>query len=209
MSTETYTGTVSELAFVRAGSSLLCQTCSDDQGDPTGDYCCECCNEREKRPGTYLTVRVDQENAALRLGRVAVIYTDATPEPQRVQPSREAVAERLYDLFTCNRVAEWGDITDDSDEPRSAWLDAADSILALLAGQPTVAHVRAEALRDAAAELDRLVELGETVFEPGTPDDDAYYSWAGMRDCIADENCRTDAQWLRVRADREAGGSNE
>lgn len=136
---ETYTGTVAEASFVRAGDALLCQTCSDDQGDPTGDYCCECCNERDRRPGTYLTVRLDQEDARVGVGRVTVAYAAAEPVP--VKPSREDVAREiaLGDDPTC----PWPDGFTRMEEARA--YRQADAVLALLPGR-TEAEVKAEAL---------------------------------------------------------------
>lgn len=57
-----------------------------------------------------------------------------SPRPSRAV-DREALAEVLYGQFTSNRYAEWENITDDSDEPRSGYLAAADAVLAFLAAR--------------------------------------------------------------------------
>jgi hypothetical protein len=97
---EQYSGIVSGLEFLRAGAALQCQTCSDDQGDPTGDYCCQCCTERDKAPGTYITVRLDGD-PSLHAGRVTVTYDrpDAEPELQRVQPTFEATVMATLEQY--------------------------------------------------------------------------------------------------------------
>lgn len=75
-------------------------------------------------------------------------------DPQRVQPSREelarAIFERRDDPYDLD---EWEDCGD-----QELWLCYADAVLALLAAQPTVAEVRVETLREAAAvaRLDRV-----------------------------------------------------
>lgn len=79
----------------------------------------------------------------------------ATVETATVKPIEEAVAEVLYGQFTRNRIAEWDDITDDSDQPRYAWLHAARAVIGLLDSQRPEAEVKAEALREAAAHLRR------------------------------------------------------
>lgn len=132
---------------------------------------------------------------------LTVLYRpDAEPEPQRVQPSREDVADAILAKHYEPALLVYS-------PARFHWLAVADAVLALFAAQPTVAEVRAEALREAADELDRLVYVvGNQPNQRHDPDGDAYWSWANKRDLIADENERTDAQWLRARADREAGG---
>lgn len=56
-------GRITSDEFVREGQRLMCDTCSEDEGDPMGDYCCQCCNERDRQPGTYITVRLDGDPA--------------------------------------------------------------------------------------------------------------------------------------------------
>ena len=74
-SVETYHGRCSEVSFVREGQQPMCSQCSEDEGDPFGDYCCDCCNERGRQPGTYLTVRLD-DDPPVHMGRVTVIYQE-------------------------------------------------------------------------------------------------------------------------------------
>ena len=86
--------------------------------------------------------------------RFAVLYRP--DQPQRVQPSREKVVAALKGV--------WFNL---SDEFLGRFADAA---LALFAQQPTVAEVKAEALREAAREFrDRLPD--------GTGNGRAYNSW--------------------------------
>lgn len=90
-----------------------------------------------------------------------------TDQPEPVKPSREDVGRVLYGQFTSNRAAEWDDIDDNSDEPRSGYLAAADAVLALLPAIPgqnpaeLAAHdaeVAAKALEDAAAHVHGFAE---------------------------------------------------
>ena len=122
--TETFTGTVAEMRVDRADDR--CADCDD------GDECCGCCESTFRTtPGLYLTVRLDDDRVGLHAGRVRVTY-ESPDQPEPVKPSREDVARVLYGQFTSNRIAEWEDIDDDSDEPRSGYLAAADAVLALL-----------------------------------------------------------------------------
>jgi len=72
---ESYHGRCSEVSFVREGQQPMCSQCSEDEGDPFGDYCCDCCNERGRQPGTYLTVRLD-DDPPVHMGRVTVTYQE-------------------------------------------------------------------------------------------------------------------------------------
>ena len=55
-----------------------------------------------------------------------------------MQAAIEAAACALYGRYTSNFVAEWDDIDDESDEPRSAYLDAAQDAIAV-----ALPHLRA------------------------------------------------------------------
>ncbi len=95
---------------------------------------------------------------------------------------REAIARTLYEQFTSNRIAGWDDITDELDEPRSAWLAAADAVMAVAD--------RAEVEREAAAKA---------------LEDAAHAYPAMLRDMVSRGSVR---DWLRARAAeiREGGG---
>ena len=64
--------------------------------------------------------------------------------PQRVAPSVKVIAELLRSWGVRSRHGEWSDA--------EAQADAARDVAALYASQPTVAEVRAQALKDAADE---------------------------------------------------------
>lgn len=90
-------------------------------------------------------------------------------QPQRVQPSREDVEGALIGARSC--------VTREVVVPT-----AAEAVLALFAQQPTVAEVKAEALREAALDVFALCMHID-----------------GVTCCV---DCRDSAGWLNTRADR-------
>ena len=85
----------------------------------------------------------------------AVIPGQNSEQPQRVQPSREDLARAAHSVSGDLIGADFVDIGTFFQEK---YFRIADAILALFAGQPTVAEVRAQTLREAAAvaRLDRV-----------------------------------------------------
>ena len=83
----------------------------------------------------------------------AVIPGQNSEQPQRVQPSREDLAQVHHEAG--NGEGSWSRC---SQRVRERALSRADAVLALLAAQPTVAEVREHELREAAAvaRLDRV-----------------------------------------------------
>lgn len=122
----------------------------------------------EEEPDEITCAACQQVSTSYRI-RILPIPT----ELQRVQPSREELARAIQ-----VSAARAGTVVRDSVAE-----DVAYAILALFATQPTVAEVRAQALRDAADAMD------------DTDDPDAIHIANGDADF-----------WLRARADREAEG---
>lgn len=120
------------------------------------------------KEGDIWVLGINRWDAALLLGSapLAVLHIPGQPHaPQRVQPSRASIARALhYQDCRCPRF----------DEPDHVdYVHMADAVLTLLASQPTVAEVRAQALRDAAT---------------------AWSDWDALQ---------APELWLRERADRE------
>lgn len=120
------------------------------------------------KEGDIWVLGINRWDAALLLGSapLAVLHIPGQPHaPQRVQPSRASIARALhYQDCRCPRF----------DKPEHVdYVYMADAVLTLLASQPTVAEVRAQALRDAAT---------------------AWSDWDALQ---------APELWLRERADRE------
>ncbi len=109
--------------------------------------------------GWYVVSGNGQRDPLFGLGFLTVLYRP--DQPQRVQPSREDVADTLIQARSSG-MCHFGKVCDlcdcgleghTDDEARRAdarTLIEADAVLALFAQQPTVAEVKAEALREAA-----------------------------------------------------------
>lgn len=80
-----------------------------------------------------------RKREALRMRRTPRLPpTGGDPVTDYTQAAIEAAACALYGRYTSNFVAEWEDIDDESDEPRSAYLDAAQDAIAV-----ALPHLRA------------------------------------------------------------------
>lgn len=66
---DTYSGRVAALEFI-GNTASLCQDCAEGE-------CCECCTcQAPRQPGTYMLIRLDDDDARLRAGTISVTYTD-------------------------------------------------------------------------------------------------------------------------------------